>query len=127
MSAYIRWYNFPGCRLLGPHQIDVSIGDAVMFAPPVAKLKSSAPQRSAIAAQRPNNQAPVAHRQLLQRTVDDQAMFQLRAQSASVTRNKPGTYESKATPAWDFSKAPIFSSIRRRACPRSPSKIPRGC
>jgi hypothetical protein len=43
---------------------------AAMFAPPVAKTGSIQPQRSAVAAQRPN-QGAVAQGQLLQRTIGD--------------------------------------------------------
>jgi hypothetical protein len=50
-----------------------------MFAPLVAKPKSSPPERSAVPAQR-RSQAAVAEEQLLQRTIGNQAMLPLLAQ-----------------------------------------------
>ena len=89
-----------------------------MFAPPVAKTGSIQPQRSAVAAQRPN-QGAVAQGQLLQRTIGDRATPQLQAQRASVAGSALGANENEGdaaritaretAPSWDFDKIPIHS------------------
>jgi len=67
-----------------------------MFAPLVAKpkIKSADPQRSAIAAQRLGPTA-LAQRQLLQRTIGNQAMIRLLAERAGVASNAPGPVQAK--------------------------------
>lgn len=67
-----------------------------MFAPLVAKpkIKAAEPQRSAVAAQRPGSPA-LAQRQLLQRTIGNQAMIRLLAQRAGAASNAPGPIQAK--------------------------------
>jgi hypothetical protein len=91
-----------------------------MFALPVAKPKSVPPQPLAATAHRPD-QAAVAHRQLSQETIGNQATLRRMAKRASVTRNAPHAHENQdkltdipsreAAQSWDFSKVPLYPSI----------------
>ena len=91
-----------------------------MFAPPVAKPKSTAPQRSAVVALRPAQAAPQGP--LFQRTIGNQAMPHLLAQRGNAIPNESGAHESQDDAAriagravmlsWDFSKIPVFSPGR---------------
>lgn len=74
-----------------------------MFAPPVAKPISAPPQRSAVAAQRPNL-AAIAQQQSLQQTSGDG----IPARRASTHDN--GDTGREAARSWDFGKIPVFSS-----------------
>ena len=65
-----------------------------MFAPPVVKPQSVPPQCSAVAARRPG-QAAVTQRQLLQRTISNQAMLRLLARRAGATSNATGPIQAK--------------------------------
>jgi len=65
-----------------------------MFAPRVVKPKSVPPQRSAVAARR-SDQAAVTQRQLLQRTISNQATLRLLARRAGATSNASGPIQAK--------------------------------
>jgi hypothetical protein len=102
-----------------------------MFALPVAKPKSAAPQRSAVAALRPGQAAPWGP--LLQPAVNNQVMLRLLAQRGSATPNESGAHENQddaariagraGTPSWDFNKTPV-SSLGRAEQFQTPPVFP---
>jgi hypothetical protein len=100
-----------------------------MFAPPISKAKSSPLQHSGPTGEQ-HGQVGVAHWQLLQRTIGNQAVLRHLAQRASATGNQTATHENSEDNAaqtagavansLNLSGTPIFSSD----CPDTPPLFP---
>ena len=81
-----------------------------MFAPPVAKPKSVSSQPLPATAHR-RDQASVAHRQLSQETIGNEATLRNAPRAHDSLDKLTGIPSQEAAPSWDFSKVPLYPSI----------------
>jgi hypothetical protein len=81
-----------------------------MFAPPVAGPKSVPPQLLPATAHRPD-QAPIAHRQLSQETIGNEATLRNDPRAQKTLDKLTDIPSREGVPSWDFSRVPLYPSI----------------